>query len=116
MCTTLYRSKNFRHEFCRLREVQGVIPEHIHVNVMALTATAAMSSRTEIICSLDMQKPVIVSVLRQHFLLCIREVIISASLGPLCDRLASRRTAMGRTIIFCHKYDEVTTIYYFFRD
>ena len=85
---------------------------------MALTATATTSSRTEIIRSLDMQNPVIVSVppIKDNIFFCVLDkCTISASLGPLCDRLAIRRINMGRTIIFCRKYDEVTAIYYFFK-
>ena len=111
-----HRGESFRREFSRLGEVRSVIPEH--VNVMALTATATTSSRAEIIQSLDMQNPVIVSVppIKDNIYYCVSEKSsISASLGPLCDRLASRRTSMGRTIIFCRKYDEVTAIYYFFK-
>ena len=114
--TTLYRGESFRREFSRLGEVRSVIPQH--VNVMALTATATVSSRNEIIRSLDMQKPVVVSVppIKENIFYCILEKsTINVSLGPLCDRLSSRRTSMGKTIIFCRTYDEVTSIYYFFK-
>ena len=40
---------------------------------------------------------------------------IGVSLGPLVDRVRQRRTSVGRTIIFCRTYDEVTSIYYFFK-
>ena len=118
-CTIIYQRythiihlgerSSFRREFSRLGEVRSVIPEH--VNVMALTATATTSSRTEIISSLDMQKPVIVSVppIEDNIFYCVLESsTLSTSFGPLCDRLAARRTTIGRTIIFCRKYDEVT--------
>lgn len=92
-----YRGESFRREFSRLGEVRSVIPEH--VNVMALTATATTSSRAEIIQSLDMQNPVIVPPIKDNIFYCVLEKSsISASLCPLCDRLASRRTSMGRTI------------------
>ena len=97
-------------------EVRSVIPDNI--NVMALTATATTSSRAEIIQTLDMQNPVIVSVppIKENIYFCVLEKSnINTSLGPLCDRLANRRTSTGRTIIFCRKYDEVTAIYYFFK-
>ena len=51
------RSDSFRREFSRLGELRSIIPEHVHV--MAL---ATVSTRKEIIKSLDMQDPVIVSV------------------------------------------------------
>ena len=40
---------------------------------------------------------------------------ISLSLSPISDKLIRQRTAMGRIIIFCSTYDEVTSIYYFFK-
>ena len=55
-----FRGDCFRREFSRLGELHSVIPEN--VNVMALTATATVSTRREIIKILDMQKPVIVSI------------------------------------------------------
>ena len=33
----------------------------------------------------------------------------------LCDKLARERAEMGRVIIYCRTYDEVTTIYQFFK-
>ena len=114
--TTLYRGESFRREFSRLSEVRSVIPQH--VNVMVLTATATVSSRNEIIRSLDMQKPMVVSVppIKENIFYCVLgKSTINVSLGPLCDRLSSRKTSMGRTIIFCRTYDEVTAIYYFFK-
>ena len=54
------RGDRFRREFSRLGELRSIIPEHVHV--MALTATATVSTRKEIIKSLDVQDPVIVSV------------------------------------------------------
>ena len=54
------RGDSFHREFSRLGELCSIIPEHVHV--MVLTATATVSTRKEIIKSLDMQDPVIVSV------------------------------------------------------
>ena len=66
-----YRGESFRREFSRLGEVRSIIPEH--VNVMALTATATTSSQAEIIQSLDMQNPVIVSVppIKDNIFYCV---------------------------------------------
>ena len=40
---------------------------------------------------------------------------IHLSLGPIADKLPTERTSMGRIIIFCRTYDEVTAIYYYFK-
>ena len=34
---------------------------------------------------------------------------------PLVDNLRKQRTKMGKVIIFCHTYDEVTTIYFYLK-
>ena len=49
---------------------------------------------------------------RKYFLLCIGEINHKCITWAT---LSSRRTSMGRTIIFCRTYDEVTAIYYFFK-
>ena len=110
------RGDCFRREFSRLGEVRSIIPKNVHV--MALTAIATKSMRAETIKSLDMQRPVIVSIppIKDYIFYSISSKFkITFSLGPVCDRLAHQRTDMGRTIIFCWTYDEVTDIYYFFK-
>ena len=92
-----------------------IIPES--VNVMALTATATKTTRASIIKMLDMQTPTIVSVHPgKKIMYYVKEKSsVGASFAPICDTLARKRTAMGRMIIFCHTYDEVTLIYFHFK-
>ena len=95
------RGDSFRREFSRLGEVRSIIPENVHV--MALTATATKSTRAEIIKSLDMQRPVIVSIppIKDNIFYSVSNKFkITFSLGPACERLAHQRTDMGRTITF----------------
>lgn len=116
MILVYYRGSSFRPEFSRLGEIRSIIPEN--VNVMALTATATKTTRTSIIKILDMQTPTVVSVhpCKDNIMYYVREKSsISSSFSPICDKLACKRTAMGRTIIFCHTYDEVTAIYFHFK-
>ena len=40
---------------------------------------------------------------------------ISDAFTSLCGKLARERTKMGRVVIYCRTYDEVTTIYQFFK-
>ena len=85
---------------------------------MALTAMATKSSRIDTIKSLCMQKPVVVSIppIKDNVYFCVSEKsTVTLSLSPVCDILASQRTKMGRIIIFCCMYDEVTAVYYFFK-
>ena len=110
------RGESFRHEFSRLGEIRSVIPEG--VNVMALTATATRTTRNDVIKSLDMQTPVIVSIppIKDNIIYCVSQKnSICLSLGPVVDKLVAQRTSMDRIIIFCRTYDEVTEIYYFFK-
>ena len=55
-----HRGDSFRTEFSHLGELRSIIPEA--VKVMALTATSTKASRREIIRSLDMQKPELITV------------------------------------------------------
>ena len=58
--THFYRGDSFRKEFSDLGDVRSLIPST--VRVMALTATATKSSRREIIKTLRMVRPAIISV------------------------------------------------------
>ena len=63
-------------------------------------------------------QPVIVSIppIKDNIHFCVSEKSsISLSLSPVCEALADQRTKMGRIIIFCRTYDEVTTVYYLFK-
>ena len=106
------RGDSFRREFSRLGELRSIIPEH--VNVTALTATATKFTRTCIVKSLDLQSPKIVSIspIKDNIVYCVSEKsTILVSFG----RLSRQRTAMERIIVFCRRYEEVTEIYYFFK-
>ena len=88
--------------------MRSIIPEC--VNVMALTATATVSTRKEIIKSLDMQNPVVVSVspMKENIYYCVsKKMKVNESFHPICEKLASQRAATDRMIIFCRTYDEV---------
>ena len=85
---------------------------------MALTATATTATRECVIKSLDMQKPTLVSVspFKHNIVYAVaKKSSISSAFEPLAKQLAEKRTDMGRTIIFCRKYTEVTATYHFFK-
>ena len=113
-----FRGSSFCPEFSELGKVHSIIPES--VKVMALTATATKTTRASIIKLLDMHTPTVVSVHPGKnnimTLYYVKEKSsISGSFAPICDKLAEKRTRMGRMIIFCHMYDEVTAIYFHFK-
>ena len=109
LCMTHYwfyvincRGDSFRREFSRLGELRSIVPEHVHV--MVLTAMATVSTRKEIIKSLDMQDPVTVSVspMKGNIHYCVvRKTTLSEAFRPICEKLARQRTTMDRIIVFC---------------
>ena len=85
---------------------------------MALTATATVSTRKEIIKSLDMQDPVIVSVspMKGNIHYCVaRKTTLSEAFRPICEKLARQRISTDRMIVFCQTYDDVTSVYYYIK-
>ena len=111
-----HRGDSFRTEFSHLGELRSIIPEA--VKVMALTATATKASRREIIRSLDMQKPELITVppVKHNIIYAVaKKSSIALAFVPLAKNLAEQRLSMGQTIIFCRRYDEVTGMNHFFR-
>ena len=54
----LFRGDTFREDFSDLGDIRSIVPDGVHV--MALTATASLSTRRGVIRSLCMQKPSII--------------------------------------------------------
>ena len=91
------KGDRFHREFSRLGEVRSIIPEH--VSVMALTATATVSTRKEIIKSLDTQNSIVsVSPMKENIFFCASRMKVNESFLPICDKLANRRATMDRII------------------
>ena len=89
------------------------------VRLMALTATATLSTRKFIIKNLNMQDTSIVYVppLKNNIIYFVTDKPrggISEAFQPIVDRLICERT-MDRIIIFCRLYDEVIGIHHFFQ-
>ena len=111
-----HRGDSFRTEFSHLGELRSIIPEA--VKVIALTATATKASRREIIRSLDVQKPELITVppVKHNIIYAVaKKSSIALAFVPPAKKMAEQTLSMGRTIIFCRRYDEVTGIYHFFR-
>ncbi len=121
MCTIFsIRGEKFRTEFSHLNEVRSIIPET--VRVMALTATATTSTRKFIINSLSMQMPEIIYVppARENILYAVMEKprgdnAICEVFKCIVEKLKIERRNMGRVIIFCKTYNNVISIYQFFK-
>ena len=85
---------------------------------MALTATATKVTRQEIIKSLHLQDPSIITISphRENIIYTVSEKKgVSDTFLPLIDCLQKEGRAMGRVIVFCRTYDSVATIYTFFK-
>ncbi len=114
------RGEKFRTEFSHLDEIRSIIPNT--VRVMALTATATKSTRKFIINSLSMQMPEIVYIppARDNIVYAVMDKprgddVISKVFQGTVEKLKIEKSNMGRIIIFCKTYDNVISIYQFFK-
>lgn len=86
--------------------------------MMALTATATNKTRAHIIRTLNMQRPTVVSIppIKDNIMYAVaQKSSIDSAFLPLAKQLAEQRTEMGRVILFCRTYDELTATYHFFK-
>ena len=122
MCVSLsiyiyvYRGGDSRKEFAELGEIRSLIPSKC--NIMALTATATDVTRSTIFKVLNMVNPVMIthSPDKSNLFYCVlsTDELITQVFSPLLQILKKERTNLGRTIIFCYNYNDVTTLYIFF--
>ena len=110
------RGDDFRVEFFHLGEVQSLIPQK--VNIMALTATATRTLRSDVCHVLRMKDPHIVTVSPDKSNVILRvspfETYESA-FKPVISTLKKERLNMGRTIIYCQKQETCARLYLHFR-
>ena len=107
---------SFRKEFSRIAEVRSLIPHH--VRVMALTATATISTRRKIILSLDMQGCHVIS--RNPHKMNIKYIVrqkvtIEEAFSPVIEDVSLNSQNADRTIIFCQNFRDCFDIYQCFR-
>ena len=112
----MLRGKTFRKEFSDIGEIRSIVPRR--VRLMALTATATLSTRKFIIKNLNMQNTAVVYVppLKHNIAYFVADKPIggiSEAFQPIVDRLKRERT-MNRIIVFCRTYNEVIGIHRFF--
>ena len=116
-CYSIYRGDEFRREFSNLGEVRSLIPERVHI--MALTATATITTRKSICKVLSMLKPSIVSQSPNKpnikYSVVKKEVDIEETFAPLVEEVRRCRVSMDRVIIFCRTYEHVSQIYLYLK-
>ena len=86
--------------------------------MMALTATATVTSRLAIQRILGMKNPVVVegSPDKSNIYLTVKEhVSIETSFMLIVNLLKEKNVSMGRTIVFCKKRDDCAVLYAFFK-
>ena len=108
--------EEFRPEFKKIGELRSIVPKT--VNIMALTATATVTSRLSIERILGMQKPVVVEVSpeKTNIALSVKKFeSLESSFRPLVDKLLLEKKSAERTIIFCKKRDDCAVLYAFFK-
>ncbi|KAL5500654.1 hypothetical protein EMCRGX_G012248 [Ephydatia muelleri] len=106
---------NFRQEFSNLGEIRCLISPSI--NLLALTATATVTTRKKIQCILGMKDPVIIAVSpdKANMSYWVKERgTVEETFAPLAAMLRNERTKMPRVIIFCRRCEDCASIYDFF--
>lgn len=85
--------------------------------MLALTATASISLRTEVGRLLGMRNEVVVSISPcKHIIYCVIPfVTFEDTFKPVIDNLASERSMSPRSIIYCRKIDDCANLYLHFR-
>ena len=111
------RGKDFRREFGKLGDIRGYFPQRL--KFMALTATASLQTRKDIIKLMGMCKPVAVikSPDKPNIYYSVEEKNgeVEDSFCFLVERIRSLRIQMEKTIIFCRTYKDCSWLF-FFRD
>ena len=110
------RGHSFRKEFSNLWEIRSIVPES--VNLMALTATATLSTRQFVIKNLCMRTPSVVYIppIKDNIIYSVldkpKEGIPTAFL-PIVSKLKTEKE-MDRVIIFCRSYPDAIAIHGYF--
>ena len=109
------RGDEFRKEYSRLGEMRSILSGDVHL--MALTATATKTLRSDIVKGLGMKNPVVVAVNPDKAnikYVVFPFVSLSKNFGVLADQLRESPSSIGRAIIFCQRLEDCPKIYRFF--
>ena len=110
------RGETFRHTLSRIGEMRSLVDES--VNVLALTATATKSLRSDVARILGMKNEMVVSISP-----CKKNIMyatgvmksLSDTFTPMLHRLQQERVMYPRTIIYCRRFQDCSDIYFFFK-
>jgi len=116
MFPTVYRGESYRPVLRRVGEVRSLIPLHVHI--MALTATATKTDRTDICKVLGMRNPYILSRCpnRQNLIYSVGSFeSVSTTFKQFAARLKQEKNIFPKTIIYVRSYDMCADIYLFLK-
>ena len=105
----------FRKEFSRLGEIRSLIPKNVHV--MALTATATVSTQQKVCKVLGMNDTLFITVSPNKPNISywvFQKRTIEEVFSPVVKKIAVEQRGIGKVIIFCRKFDECISLYTFF--
>ena len=108
-----FRGDSFRSEFTHLGEIRSIVPESI--NLMALTATATLCTRSFIIRSLSMINPAVVYIppVKDNITYFVAEKdTIEQYFKPFVEKMRNR--TIRRSIIFCRTYGDIINLHQYF--
>ena len=111
----LYRGEDSRQEFKNLGEVQSLISSNVHM--MAVTATAPKSLRTEVCHILGMTNPFVVTVYpdKSNIVFHVSPFTTLEGIFKPIEDLRRERIRMARTIIYCQQQETCARLYLLFR-
>ena len=110
---SIHRGVQFRREFSQISEIRALTPPN--TNLMALTATASLSTRKSITKTLEMTDCKVVARvpnnLNTRFALLPMPTSPQVILDPLIKELIQHGTKSERTIVFCRSYRVLLELY-----
>ncbi len=109
------RGETFRPILTHIGEVRSILPES--VNLLALTATATTTVRTSVSEILGLQNPIVIvmSPCKNNIVYAVSKFNNIDTFAPLLDRLRTDGVRAPRTIIYCQRYDDCSSLYMYFK-
>ncbi|XP_063962164.1 uncharacterized protein LOC135155823 [Lytechinus pictus] len=112
------RLKAFRSEYGRLAELRSMVPSQIPV--VALTATSTIATRKNILTSLTMTQPALITLSPdrkniKYSVMDVPESDTSCIFAELCNELKRDGRQTARTIIFARSHNQCSDLYKSFK-
>lgn len=112
----IFRGATFRSTLSRIGEVRSIIPRG--TPCIALTATATKLLRSKIIEIIGLQNPQIIAVspCKANIMYSVSKFVsVETSFGPLLEQIKKLGVSLPRTIIYCRRYEDTSSLYQYLR-